>query len=135
MKQFVVYLLWPNPGNLSYASPKVQVLLAACAVLIVLSFALRFWRRGMQNPVTKRLSRSWPSAAFWFGITGLVMTVSRVEMVSFLAMRLLWVIWLLILGLYLFIQVRIFRVRHYQPLPREHSEDPRDKYLPHKKPR
>ncbi|MDD4628349.1 MAG: hypothetical protein PHE68_03060 [Candidatus Peribacteraceae bacterium] len=133
MKAFLIYLVWPNPGNASYGSPKIQILLVACALLILLSFTMSFWRRNMRNPVTKRLSRTWPSAAFWFGLIGLVLVVSRVESIGFLAMRLWWVILAAVGALYLFLQYRIFRARHYQQMPREFTDDPREKYLPRKK--
>ncbi|MDD5751790.1 MAG: hypothetical protein PHS73_04710 [Candidatus Peribacteraceae bacterium] len=133
MRDFLIYLVWPNPGNAAYGSPKMQAALVLCAGLIVLSFVLKFWRRSTHNPVSKRLSRSWPTASFWFGLTGLIFIVARVEGIGFLAMRLLWVFWVLSALLYLFFQIRIYRARHYQPLPRELTEDPREKYLPHRK--
>jgi hypothetical protein len=132
-KTFFMYLVWPNPGNASYGNPKIQALLVLSFGLILLSFILRLWRRRAQNPVAKRLSRSWPTAAFWFGFVALILTVSRVENVSFLSMRLLWVFWALGLALFLYVQIRSFRVRYYQPLPHEHTEDPREKYLPRRK--
>lgn len=133
MKSFLIYLVWPNPGNAGYDNPKIQVLLVVCVLLVLLSFTMRFWRRSMRNPVTKRLSRTWPSAAFWFGLIGLVLVVSRVEGIGFLAMRLWWIILAGVVALYLFFQVKIFRARHYQQVPREFTDDPREKYLPHRK--
>lgn len=133
LKSLFVYLFWPNPGNAHYTSSSMQTLLIVCAVLIVFSFVFRFWRARMGNPVLKKLSRSWPSAAFWFGVTGIVFVVSRVEGIGFLAMRLLWVLWGIALALYLGMQVRIFKMRYYEKLPTEVSDDPRDRYLPHRK--
>jgi len=133
MSDFLIYLVWPNPGNATYGSPKMQAALVMCIGLVVLSVVLKFWRRSTRNPVSKRLSRSWPSAALWFGISGLIFIISRVEGIGFMAMRLWWVFWGLAIALYLFFQMRIYRARHYQPLPREFTEDPREKYLPHKK--
>ncbi|ALM09947.1 MAG TPA: hypothetical protein DEB30_02785 [Candidatus Peribacter riflensis] len=133
LQSFFIYLVWPNPGNAYYGSTNIRLLLAVCVLFILLSFVLRFWRRHMQNPVFKKLSRSWPSALFWFGITGLVFVVSRVESIGFLAMRLWWVLWGILLALYIVIQVRFFRMRYYEKLPTEVSSDPRDRYLPKRK--
>jgi len=133
MKAFLIYLVWPNPGNASYDNPKIQALLVVCVLLIIFSFAMRFWRRSMRNPVTKRLSRTWSPAAFWFGLIGLVLVVSRVESIGFLAMRLWWIILAGVVAFYLFIQYKIFRARHYQQVPREFTDDPRERYLPHRK--
>lgn len=133
LRSLFVYLFWPNPGNAYYSNPKVQVLLVLCALMILLSFTLRFWRRGMGNPVLKKLSRSWPTVLFWFGVVGILFTVSRVEGVGFLAMRVWWVFWALGIALTVGLQIRFFRMRYYAPLPREKIDDPLSKYLPRKK--
>ncbi|MFH1444626.1 MAG: hypothetical protein ABIG34_04555 [Candidatus Peregrinibacteria bacterium] len=133
LQSFFIYLVWPNPGNAYYSSSSMQVLLMMSALLIVLSFTLRFWRRSMSNPVMKKLSRSWPSAALWFGVIGIVFVVSRIEGIGFLAMRLWWVVWGIVLALFIGVQMRLFRMRYYEKLPKEVSDDPRDRYLPRKK--
>ena len=132
--EFLSYLFWPNPGNATYQSPKAIALLIACVVLAIFSVGIRLWRRNLQNPVTKKLSASWGSAAFWFGLSGAVMVVARVEQIQFLAMRFLWVLWAAFACLYLFFQLRRFRQKHYEVLPKvKLAEDPREKYLPTKK--
>ena len=130
---FLIYLFWPNPGNATYESPKALALLVFCAVLVVGSLAIRFWRKSLKNSVTRKLSRSWPAASFWFGLTGLILVVCRVEGISYLSMRFLWVLWGLSLLLFLYFQVKLFRARHYEVVPREERMDPREKYLPKKK--
>lgn len=127
------YLFWPNPEATTYDNSKVMMLLILCGSLVLLSFLLSFWRRRVRNPVTKRLSRTWASAAFWFGVTGLLFIVSRVEGISFLSMRFWWIVWALSVLFYLFVQLRLFRARHYTILPKERIDDPREKYLPRKK--
>jgi len=129
------YLFWPNPGNASYSSPKVTLLLLFCVLLIAGTFAIAAWRRKQSNPMTKKLSKSWPAASFWFGIAALLMIISRVEEIQFLAMRFLWVIWIAGVAFYIYVQIRQFRTRHYAVLPRERVLDPRDRYLPGKKKR
>lgn len=133
LQSLFIYLFWPNPGNAHYGSSSMQTLLVACALLIALSFTMRFWRRSMRNPVLKKLSRSWPTAAFWFGVTGLVFVVARVEGVGFLAMRLWWVVWGVSLTFFIGVQVRLFRMRYYEKLPAQPSADPRHRYLPRRK--
>ncbi len=133
MKDVLVYLFWPRPGATTYDNPKVVFLLFLCAGLIVASFVVRRWRRRLQNPVTKRLSRSWSSALFWFGLTSLFLIVARAEDVSFLSMRFLWVVWSLGAALFLFFQVKQFRMRHYEKLPTEIQEGPLEQYLPRRK--
>ncbi len=125
-----VYLFWPNPAGWQYSDSRVQMLLGFCAFLIVLSFAIRYWRRGIKNPITKNLSKSWSAASFWFGIVGIIFVASRVEMIQFLAMRALWALWILCIGLYVFFQFIQFRRRHYTVMQRTQVTDERDKYLP-----
>ncbi|NOS67004.1 MAG: hypothetical protein HOO67_01400 [Candidatus Peribacteraceae bacterium] len=131
--EFLAYLFYPNPGRLTYSSPVIIAALVACAALVVLSFAIKYWRGQVQNAVTKKLSRAWSSISFWFGLTGLVLVVARVEKIQFVAMRFLWVLWALVLILLIALQWRIFRSRHYEVLPRVGKVDPRDQYLPGKK--
>ncbi len=133
MMNVLTTLFHPNPGHLTYASPSVIAVLVACAALIALSFAITYWRARVQNAVTKKLSRSWSSLCFWFGVVGLVLAVSRVEKIQFIAMRFLWVLWGVLLLLVIVFQWRMFRMRHYEVLPRMGKADPRDQYLPGKK--
>lgn len=133
LKAFLIYLVWPNPGNATYASPRIAAILLLCGLLVLSSLVFPLLRHRGKNPVFKRLSRTWATAAFWFGLVGLILGVSRVEGVGFLAMRLWWVVWGIALAFYLFFQFRLFRLRYYQPLPREHTDDPRERYLPKKK--
>lgn len=127
---FLSYWFWPNPGGWHYTDSRVMTLMGVCVVLILLSFAIRLWRKRLTNSVTSKLSRSWSSAAFWFGLTGLFLAASRVETIQFLSMRSLWVLWLLCIVLYAFFQVIQFRRRHYTVLARTNVIDERDRYLP-----
>jgi|CXWL01.1.fsa_nt_gi hypothetical protein len=131
--QVFSYLFWPNPGNATYSSPKAMALIIFCALLIALSAALSVWRKKMTNPVVKKLSRSWPSASFWLGFIGLILTVSRVEQIQFISMRILWVAWVAFAIFFIVLQVRLYRARYYEVLPKEVSTDPRAKYLPKQK--
>lgn len=70
---------------------------------------------------------------FWYGLIGLFLVVSRVEEISYVSMRFWWVVWVVSLVGYLFMQFKVFKARHYEVLPSEQSNDPRDKYLPTKK--
>lgn len=132
---FLSYVFWPRPPVVGYDNPKLQALIVLCLAMVLASFVLKYWRRKQGNPVTRKLSRSWSSAAAWFGITGLLFAVSRAEDISYVSMRFWWFVWLLCLALYAYAQVRIFRARHYEKLPAERSEDPREQYLPGKKKR
>ena len=132
---FFSYLFWPRPPVVGYDNLKMQIVLLFCLGVVVSSFVIKRWRKKQLNPVTRKLSRSWRVAALWFGLIGLVLAVSRAEDISYLSMRFWWVVWACVLALYLFVQVRTFRVRHYQKLPTEHYDDPREKYLPKRKKR
>ena len=134
MMSILTYLFYPNPGRLTYGSTQIIVLFVVCGGLVLLSFAVRYWRKGLQSAVTKKLSKTWSSCAFWYGIVGLVLIVSRVEKIQFLAMRFAWVLWALAALATLFLQYRLFRMRHYEVLPRKvTTNDPRAKYMPGKK--
>lgn len=131
--QVFSYIFWPRPPATGYDNPKIQAVLVVCALLVVASFALRYWRRKLRNPQTKKLSKSWSSAAFSFGVVGVILAVARAEDISYISMRFWWVLWVAFLALYLFMQFRLFRAKHYEMLPKQEFSDPRDKYLPKKK--
>ena len=133
MKSFFTYWLWPNPAGWHYQDSRVLVLLAVSVGLILFSFILRTLRSRLSNSVTRQLVSGWPSASFWFGIVALVLTVSRVETIQFLSMRVLWALWAFFLVCYVLVQVVQFRRRHYTIVRQMHVVDERDKYLPRRK--
>ena len=128
------YLFWPNPPAPSYDNPKVVLILVACALMIAASFALKAWRKKLTNSVTRKLTKSYGPALFWFGLTGLFLVVCRVEGISYLSMRFWWVVLGAVFATFVGFQLKIFRMRHYEIIPNEHvEEDIREKYLPKKK--
>ncbi len=127
------YVFYPNPGNASYSSPTQLVLLIVSLALIGGYFGLSYWRKQNTNPIAKKLSKPWPAASLWFGIIGVVLVVSRVEGIQFLAMRFTWALWLGALAAFVMLQAKLWRTRHYQVLPSMKVSDPRDRYLPGKK--
>ncbi|TSC79406.1 MAG: hypothetical protein G01um101425_686 [Candidatus Peregrinibacteria bacterium Gr01-1014_25] len=127
------YLVQPHPYPATYTSPMVMALGSVLLLLFLVSVAIRFWRARLTNPVTRTLSRTWGSVCFWFAAAGLVLLVSRTEEVLFLSMPLLWVVWFGALIAFVILQIRFFLARHYQVLPRQHIQDPREKYLPKQK--
>lgn len=131
--QFLSYIFWPRPPATGYDSPKIQAVLALCFALVIASFLLKKWRKRLKNPVTKKLSRSWSSACVWFGVIGLLLSVSRAEDISYMSMRFWWVVWVACLAFYLYVQIRLFKARHYERIPTVQEEDPREKYLPKRK--
>jgi len=134
MNKLLTYIFYPNPGNASFTSPKALTLIIVCAIFVLGSFGIKIWRSRLSNPVTKKLSRSWARASFWFGVVGLILVYSRIESISYVSMRIWWAVWFLALVAYLFIQDKLFRARHYKVLPKEKlEEDPREKYLPKRK--
>ncbi len=136
MTNIIQYIFWPNPSTPSYMDPKVLVILSVCCILVIGSFAVRYWRKTLSNPITKKLSRSYGTAMLWLGIVGLFLIICRVEGISYLSMRLWWGVWIFVAAAYTAIQIKIFRTKHYEILPRETvREDPNEKYLPKKKKR
>ncbi len=134
MMDLLTYLFYPNPGRVTYGSAGVLIAFAVCGGLIVGAALIRLWRTRLTTAITKKLSRSWSAVSFWFGVIGLLLTVSRVEKIQFVAMRFLWVLWALLLVALVILQYRIFRMRNYEVLPRTVApDDPRAKYLPGKK--
>jgi len=134
MGDMLIYLFWPNPGNADYSSPKSLILLVVCVLLVVVSFAIKYWRKKQSNAVTRKLTRSWPSVTLWFGLVGLFLVICRVESISYLSMRVWWVVWGVVLVVYILFQLKMFRMRHYNVLPQKKREhDPREKYLPKSK--
>ena len=133
MKSFFTYWLWPNPAGWHYQDQRVVVLLVISIVLILLSFLFRRLRAYCSGSVTRQLMSSWPSASLWFGGIALLLTVSRVETIQFLSMRVLWALWVLFLGLYCMLQIVQFRRRHYTIIKQTSVFDEREKYLPKRK--
>ncbi len=129
------YLFWPNLGTSSYDNPKILLLILLAVGLIIAAAVLKVIRGKSANPVFKKLSKSWPTACVWFGCSALLLTVSRVEGIQYLSMRVLWLVWAVAAILYLFLQFRLFRSRYYEVLPSQAISDPRDKYLPRRKKR
>lgn len=127
------YLFRPNPSDLAYGDSTAMLVIGACIALVILSFVIHIWRRKSANAMVRKLGKSWSSAAFWFGIVGLVLIVSRIENIQFVAMRFLWVLWAIAAILFAVAQLRIFRAKNYQVLPRVTVNDPRAAYLPEKK--
>lgn len=133
LTQFLRYFFYPNPSGVTYTSTSAIVAVAVAVLLIALSFGIGRWRKHSTDARVKKLSRSWSSAALWFGIFDLILVVSRVEHIQYFAMRFMGVLWALALLVYCAVQVRVWRMRYYQVLPQAQVNDPRDKYLPGKK--
>lgn len=134
MNNILSYMFYPNPGDASYTAPAMLAVAGIAVGLLLLSLVIKLWRGRLHNSVTKKLTRSWSSLCFWFGIVALILLVCRVERIQFLAMRFMWVLWAAGLLLALFVQFRVFRMRHYEILPRATApKDSRSKYLPGKK--
>lgn len=130
LRPLLRYWFYPNPGLAAYGDAWVIWLLVLCGALVALGITLRIWRRRLMNPVLRKLSKSWPTISLALGITGAVLVVCRVERIQFLAMRFLWILWLLA-GLFaLVLHVRLYRLRFYEVLPAARAQDPREKYLP-----
>ncbi len=135
MQDILTFIFWPNPGNATYTSPKALTLLIVCIVFIVASFVLPFVRGKWNNPQLRKLSKSWATATGWFGWTGLVLVICRVEEIQYLAMRFLWIIWGVLLVLYVVLQIRSYRMRYYEVIPNRPTQDARAQYLPQRKKR
>ena len=130
----LTYWFYPNPGSATYGSPKVMALLVLFVLLLVGSFLVSLWRSRLRNPLTRKLSRTWPAGMRWFGGIALLLIVARVEQVQFLAMRGLWVVWAVAVLAFIVFQYRLWRLRHYSVVtPEEQETDPRLKYLPRRR--
>ena len=128
------YLISTNPASIAhYSDSWVIGLILLSLAGVVSSFGITFWRKKLSNSVTRKLSASWSTMAFWMGIIGLVLVVARVERIQILAMPFLWVIWGAVILLYVIAQWRLFVMKHYEVMPRHLEVDPKDRYLPKKK--
>lgn len=130
---FLGYLFDPFPSAVAYSDAQLLPFLIVSIGLLIASFFLSRRSRGMSNPITKKLSKSWPTASFVFGFAALILVVSRAENIQYLSMRFLWVVWGLLGILYIVFQYRVFKSRHYEVVKSERVEDPRAKYLPRKR--
>ena len=131
--EWLGYIFWPHPPHAAFFSVKVQIAFWICVAFVAVSVALRLWRNGIKNSVTKKLSKSWASTLQWYGLIGIVLVVARVVEAQYIAMRLWWIVWLVSLCVYVFVQVRMWRSRHYEIIPSKTVSDPRDPYLPSRK--
>lgn len=130
---FLSYVFDPFPPMEPYGSSQTMPFLILSLGLIVAAFILSAWRKRTANVVTKKLSRAWPTAAGLFGGIGLILVISRAENIQYISMRFWWIVWFALGSLFVYLQYRVFKARHYEVLPTEHVSDPRDKYLPKKK--
>lgn len=135
MNDFLTFVFWPNPGNAHYTSPKALTLLIVCLALVVASFVLPRLRASWTNAQLKKVSGSWATACGWFGWTGLVLVIARVEEIQYVAMRFLWIFWIVPLCAYVFAQYKTYRSRYYEVIPTSVVQDGRAAYLPRKKKR
>ena len=135
MNDVLTFLFWPNPGNADYTSPKALLLLVLCLAAVVASFVLPRLRAGWKNPQMKKVSGTWASACGWFGWSGLLLVIARVEEIQYLGMRFLWVLWGAALAAYLALQVRTYRNRYYEVIPNRPTQDARSQYLPKRRKR
>lgn len=130
---FLSYLFWPNPPLLSYGDLRVILLLGACVLITVVPLLLTVFLGRGGGSFLRKATQSWGKAGWSFGLTGLLFTLSRVEGIQYLSMRFLWVLWSAALGIFVFFQVRAWRLWHYEVLPQLPLENPLSKYLPKRK--
>ncbi len=123
----------PFPPASDYSDAGLLPFLMVAAALLIAAFFLSRWSRANTNPVTKKLSKSWPRAAFIFGFIALILVVSRAESIQYISMPFWWVVWAVLGLLYVTLQYRVFKSRHYEVVKSERVEDPRAKYLPRKR--
>jgi hypothetical protein len=127
------YWFWPNPGNADYSDIKVLMVFGVFGALFAFSFVVSLWRKRQENALTRKLSRSWASSLRWLAFIGIVLTVARVEEIQFLAMRVLWIVWVTTSIVLIVFQIWNFRRKHYTVIPKEYAHDPRKAYLPGKR--
>ena len=133
--QFLRYWFHANPGFAEYNELDMLAAMGLCGLLLLAALLISLWRRRTSNSLSRKLSSSWATAAFWFAIVGLLFVVARVEDIQYFAMRFMWVLWTALLLLFVFVQFRKWRMRHYEVLPTQAVHDPRDPYLPRQKKR
>jgi hypothetical protein len=127
------YWFWPNPGSVSYGSPKILTLLLLSTLFLLGASLIVRWRMRQENPVTRKLAQSWPMLLRCFGFSGLLLTVARAEGIQFLSMRFLWILWTFaLLGTLVFQALKLKR-KHYTVIRGREPEDPRERYLPQQK--
>lgn len=130
---FFSYLFNIFPPALDYGSVQLMPFLVLSLGLILASILLSRWRKKTSNVVTKKLSKTWPTAAFAFGFVGFILVLSRAENIQYISMRFWWVVWFVLGLLFVYLQYRVYKARHYEILPSQSSVDPREKYLPKRK--
>lgn len=127
------YLFWPNPGGATYGDPHPQIAIAVCGAFLLLSLALRIMRARSPSGAVRRFAQSFDGIALWFGVTGLLLVIARVEEIQYLAMRFLWIVWggsFILCGV---VRLRRLRLLGYEVIPSAVPPDLREKYLPRRK--
>ncbi len=127
------YLFWPNPGGAAYGDPHPRMALAICSALLLLSLALRILRVRSRSGSVRRFAQSFDRVALWFGVTGLLLVVARVEEIQYLAMRFWWIVWGGSVVLCCIVRLRRLRLLGYDVIPSAAPPDSREKYLPRRK--
>lgn len=127
------YLFWPNPGGATYGDPHPQIAIAVCGALLLLSLTLRILLVRSHAGAVRRFAQSFDGIALWFGVTGLLLVVARVEEIQYLAMRFWWIVWggsFILCGV---LRLRRLRLLGYDVIPSAAPPDLREKYLPRRK--
>lgn len=127
------YLFWPNPGGATYGDPHPRIAIAVCGALLLLSLALRILRVRSHSGSIRRFAQSFARIAMWFGVTGLLLVVARVEEIQYLAMRFWWIVWGGSFILCCVVRLRRLRLLGYEVIPSAAPPDSREKYLPRRK--
>lgn len=127
------YLFWPNPGGAAYDDPNPRMALAICGALLLLSLALRIMRARSHSGSVRRFAQSFDRVALWFGVTGLLLVVARVEEIQYVAMRFWWIVWGGSFILCSVVRLRRLRLLGYEVILSASPPDSREKYLPRRK--
>jgi uncharacterized membrane protein len=132
MMNILSYIFYPNPVAPSYTNVKVLIALGLVVALIVFAVLFRKKLRKSQDTQLKKLASSWPTAAWWFAITALVMIVARVESISYVSMRLWWGVWAIFAILFIVLQYKVFAARYYTVVEKR-ARKKLSPYLPRKR--
>ncbi len=111
-----------------------KLTLAIGLILIVLGFALAFYRkRHLKDPITKKIIRKYPGTLKTYGVLVLILLLVREAGIPFLSMRFLW---LVLAGFFIYSVMKIlftYNREYKKRYTRAKKQGLINKYLPKRK--
>lgn len=132
MKQFLTLSYYFNtaPGaNFRYW----LVMFIFAGVLIVIASLIKTYSQKTEDKILKKMIKTYPAKFFWFGIVAILLTVARLENITFFSMRFFWIVYFGLLIYIIVTNIKTFYREYPRKVKQSLSHKGKNKYLPTQK--